>query len=490
MTDALNQILLLCLLQFVGISFIVRFNISPRIFVWLGFIIGLIITIQILLISLYSYDYVNKEFIFGTIFVFIIANIYLNRNKLKLILNKSFVLDLLLLNLLLLFFVFVVKFFHFTGDSYQYYGISLAIFNNELTNEFITTFTWNLMNGRIIFLDSILILGYLFNIDIFMSLFPLISVVTVILIYRLALIKQKIDKFYILKVPALILVLLFTLSINMISFQATYLHSALLTGIFYSLGVIILFSFYDMKSNTVLNYLAFIFLAITILIRKEMLVFTMFPLIYYMIFSKYTLKEIYKYLFVFVLIGYQWAFYNVLNLEVINFKFSSPGLVLQYTICFIITLALPIIIMVIKYLLKRYNIRIASFLFLLYIFIFVVCLIVEYNETIDTIYKLFKFTFFNYKSWGLFWICLFISLISLLKSKFKAIVIHMIIAFITLRILLYIFIDSIWDYNSGNRVMFNLFFLGLYIIILALLQKGNFSHSQNYLFSLKRGSND
>lgn len=463
----ISQYFLLAMFQIIGILFLSKYDASYKFIVYLGLLLGVIFSIQAVLLSIYIMGEVSNVFIYSVLSCISATFIVFNRNKIiKLLKEKVFLLDLVLFNLSILAIIYFYQNIYLTPDSFHYHSIAQGLYQNIITNNFLKTFEWLLITGRLIFLDSLIMIGFSAGIDIFGSLFLVLGISAIMLVHRMILVSLGVFKITLWRVPIITFFILFVFSIKDMVFHFTYYHTNLLTGVFWSIGTIMLFVTIIIRNQNEIvffRFFGFVFLAVTILIRKEMILFSLFPIGMYFLVSNLKIKEMYFYLLLYVVIGYQWFTFYALKVNNLNTSFTAHGSSLDYIISASFLGILPLMIYIIKKV--NFSIKTVSMVFYIVYFIIIISLLnVDFQETINTIQKLFTYTLINIKLWGLFWIMLFISLITLKEEKINFLFVHTILLFLITRIVIYVFSDGLVDSSSGDRIMIHMSFFGFFII--------------------------
>jgi hypothetical protein len=254
-------------------------------------------------------------------------------------------------------------------------------------------------------------------------------------------------------------------------YHSFYFHSNFLTMIYFSLGVMGICLYIKEKKNTILFSSVFA-LALSCLIRKEMLFFSLLPLIYLNYKNLLTEDKItkLKLLFIYFIIGHLYHFkaliiYFFHNYEILATTKSHGGNI--FIIPSIITLL--IIVMAKPFdLLKNRYIRIFIILTILIMCIF------NFSNIFETFTAL-NSLLFKSGGWGITWMVVFLSIFLIIifrlfgkkysildftnNKKDKQIIdylLFIIFTFFASRIFLYAFYTSIKDTNffdSGNRVL-------------------------------------
>ena len=457
------------LFQFLGILSLLNFNIDKRIFVWISFLFGIIVSVQVSLISIYFTGILHNILFICVICALMCFNLYKYINNREIFSKINFI-DLLIIFIFIFIIVEYLPLIAFSPDSYHYHGIIDAISDNKIDPAFFKEFSWYLVDARLIFFDLIFVIGKGYNIELFSTIFAVTCFISIFLIIRLVSIFKDNSLSSVKSMFLILFIFLFILTINIIVRHSFYMHSNLITGVFYSIGTLLLFISYSEKINDKSLYiiLGLIFLAFTIMIRKEMVVMTLLPIGIFFLYHRIDIKKYFLYISVYFILAYQWIFYYLI--EVNDFEYilkntSGHGGIKLYLIGFFVFL-FPIILKIFyKYIsLNKTN----SFLWITYLIMIIFLFFIDMNETIKTIQNLFFYTFLRFKYWSLFWFVLLFSMIYLYKDRFISLFSHLIAIYVVLRLYLYVFIDSLKDHGSGDRMMIHIFFIAIFIIVYAL----------------------
>ena len=469
----MEQFILLLVIVASGISLLCLTKIDKSLFVWLGFLVGLIIMVQLELVIIYFTKHFILQYIVYALMPFMLFVLFVKRTDIKiLLLSRTFQVDIIIFAIIAFGVSHSIQPFFYSPDSYQFHSFIESLLRNEITGNFLEFHRWYVQNGRLIFLDILIGLGFRSGVEVFTGLFALMTVSTLFILIRLLFIYKNYTP---LKQESLIftcLAMLYILTVNNILTHSIYLHSNLMTGVFYSIGTVFLFLSLNKKENLNFELIGFIFLAMTIMIRKEMLLFSLFPITLYFLMAKYSLLIMYKYIIVYVVLAYQWFAFFIITTGKVKYSMTSHGSDLEYLLCFCLSMIIPLIVFIMsKFIIKMRVLHIILFTF--YTLVLVGLLYYNLQETFLTIKKFIKFTIVNTDKWGVFWFILFASIYYLKEEKLKFFVLHMFSVYFTLRISLYVLVNSVVDHSSGDRIMIHISFFGLMVILYTLLNYYN-----------------
>jgi hypothetical protein len=478
--NEIYSITLLISIEFIGVSFLTFFQINPKLKVWVGFLLGLFLIVQASLISFYFFDSFDSSVFIIMALMALVASL-INKNKVILLFkSKTTRIDFLLLLAFIVLVVIKPSFIGITADSVQYFAASQGINTNILSGEMLNAFSWYFANGRLIFLNILILLGLVCGVDLVVILLPLVALISIMFVVRLLAIKYDLNYSY--QAGLLITLIFFSISIDRFFSHTHYLHTNLLTGFYYCAGVLLLNLEQNKLEKNSSSFLGIMFLSSTILIRKEMLLFALIPVVVYFLLKKSKILESISYVLLYLILGYQWIAYYILKVGHIDLDFyklfySGHGGVQDYIYFFSLSLLMPIILMTVKKIFLRINID--KLFFILYFFIMLILLGMNFNETLVTIMKLFGHSLLKIGAWGFYWFALCLSIMYCFKNRINQYLIHIILSFLVVRIGIYVVYDDIVDYGSGDRILLTIFFIGLYLIFDSLL------HNSKSLQSIK-----
>jgi hypothetical protein len=354
--NEIYHIVLLVGIELIGLIFLSFLKIESKLNIWFGFIVGLFVINQAALFSLFLLDYVNN-ITFALLILSSLAVLYLNKSNILLQLDiDNIKIDALLLLGFMVLVVVKPNYIGITSDSVHYFIASEAINNNMLTGDMLQKFSWYFANARLIFLDMLIVLGFILEVDLIIYILPLMGFVSLMFIFRV--ITIKFDLNYFQKNVLFLSILLFSLSIDRFLSHTHYLHSNLITGVYYLFGVVILASNKVNKKESMTPYLGILFLGVTVLIRKEMLLFSLIPIMLYLLLNKQKVFDSMRYVLLYLLVSYQWIVYYVwkvgkLELDLSNIFYSGHGAVQDYLLAFVMTIMMSIVLLLLKSVLRK-----------------------------------------------------------------------------------------------------------------------------------------
>jgi len=352
-----------------------------------------------------------------------------------------------------------------SADSVHYSVAADAINNNVLTADLLKKFSWFFVSGRLIALNSFIIFGLFVDVDLIIYILPLTGFVSLMFIFRLITLKYK--PVYIQQIIIFFLITIFSLSIDRFLSHTHYLHSNLITGSFYLIGVLLLVHGNGDAFGTKNPYLAIIFLAATMLVRKEMILFSLIPVLLYLVFNKHKLIQSVRYVLFYLLLGYQWIgyyIYKTVDIEISfdDFFYSGHGKVQDYVFGIFITVLMSVVALLIKNTLSKAYLN--KLIYIVYFLMLLTLFLVDFQETVSTILKLFYFSIVKISAWGFYWFVLSLALFYSISHRINIFICHVIISFMVLRIGIYVMYDSITDYGGGDRMLLLIFLIGVYLI--------------------------
>ena len=455
---------------------------------------------------------INYSNILLIIFVFLVTfKIFLFKKKQNKILNKNYlkILYSLVISFAILYFVY----FFFSGiivqtpDSLQYHVLSKYL-NHVIQYDYKSVaHIWDSFDKRLIFLPALNNFGNLLGLSFLDIFIPTNSIFFMILFLNILLYffdfqnikKNKLTLFF-------CFVALMTLITNKVYIQHSfYFHTNFLTMVYFTLGVMGV-AVYIRDYNTNVLLFGIFFLALTILIRKEMLLFSLIPLIYL---NYKNLLPNFKYkVFIFAIyffVGFLYrlllVFLFFLNEKYLSLSFSSHG---GHVVVILMLLSLIILVFM-----RPFDLFPKKNRFLFIISILLLFLIILYfkssKDTVDTLNALMNLL--KKKYWGNIWLITFATLClfylnelinkklnfsnQLIKKNNIAIVDFLgfvVSIFFVLRVYLYILYGSIADkffYDSGNRILITVFPISIILTFLILHFKINLEFKKFFVICKK-----
>jgi hypothetical protein len=364
----------------------------------------------------------------------------------------------------------------YSSDSIQIEGISrtfhkYGLFGNGLAiygpNEPLVTHP--LFLGRTPFYISIQNIAYLFGVDIYYSFTPLTMFFVVIAFYDY--LKISNTKKY-LQFSSFLLFILVLLSNRLLQLHVFYNHTNLITMAYYTMGILSLFNYLRYKRYIWL-YIGFIILAITGIIRIEMLVYSLIPIFFiFMIHHEINLRAKFYGASLFILLSYIWYLWGFLILDAgqANENFGEGGL-FQIIACLLFS--------IIVYFFPFYKLLGSikySFVYML-LLVFIMLFSYSIEKTMLSMNTLYSLTGLGFGKWGLFW---WITFFAMLIFYFKYYVVKLnppkdeilyisfiVVTFLVGRIVLYTLatVPSVpYWYLSANRTLLHVYPIGLFFI--------------------------
>jgi len=463
--NEIYHIALLVGIELIGLIFLSIFKVESKLNIWLGFVTGLFVINQTFLFSLFLLDHVN-DIVFLLLALLALAAFYFNKSRILAQLTTGSVrTDVLIMLGFMTLVVLKPNYIGITSDSVHYYIASEAINNNFLTGDMLQKFSWFFANARLIFLDMLIVLGLVLDADLIVYILPLIGFISLMFIFRIIAINfdlNQTQKFFLL-----LSIVLFSLSVDRFLSHTHYLHSNLITGVYYLFGVVMLMPSEENKREYMAPWLGILFLSVTVLIRKEMLLFSLIPVMLYLLLNKQNFSVLVRHVLLYLLVSYQWIAYYLwkvgeIDLNLNDLFYSGHGTAQDYLFAFITTVVLTIVALSTNNFLRKTTVNVL--LYFSYLAFLLVLFAVDFNETMETIVKLLNYSILNINAWGFYWVVLFLSLIYSYKNGINGYLSHIVLSFVIVRIGIYVLYDTITDYGGGDRMMLLIFFIGMYII--------------------------
>ena len=370
------------------------------------------------------------------------------------------------------FYIFAkyLNYSHHSTDSLQNEQLSwifhsYGLYRNE--NSFVS---FLLFNKRLPFFIAIHNIAYLFTIKSF-YVFQIASSFFVAL-FLLGVWFTTYQKNSYLKILVVFFVVIgFYFANKLILFHSFYPLSNLTTMTYFTAGVLLLYV-YSMRSKEVFFILGCVFLGITCILRKEMLIFSLIPLFSICFFCQVEIWTRLKGLINYVLFGYLWYIYGVFTYYGTKREFSENfisnieeyGIVLLCFVCSIILLCLPI---------RTYYKNHKLLLVVIGSVFLLVILYLLRLELVITSQNLYSLMYKGAGLWGTEWSVLAVLMAGFLLYdivyKFfsftknrsnQYFLFSVIVLFFICRIILYSILefpkDKTWN-NSGNRILLTIF---------------------------------
>lgn len=468
----MNELFFHLIIFIIGFSILINIrSLNTLLLLPLSYFTGILVLIQIVLISLY-FGYYNRLLVFILIFSIFLSSLYLGRDKLRqYLISVSFRVDAILLIILSCLVITVSDvLIGLTTDSFQYYAIAKSIYSEYMSQAYLENASWHLLHGRLIFMDILLMLGFEFSIEFFSSLFMTMLFFSVLLLSRIIAINLSLKSFY----STLLFFVIITFSItSLYIFNHTfYLHSNLTTGVFLSLGTIFLFTSKEAENEEFHMMLGFLFLASTVLIRKEMTVFSLVPISLYFLAYDYSVKKMYYYVLIYLLFAYQFWFFYIIKTGDFDFVSTGHGSQFEYIAGLLLSMLMPLAV----YYFKKFYFslsRVSAGFIVIYITSLFAMLLIDQDELIRTLILFFKYTFFDLDKWGILWFMLATSMLFFDPGdkKQKFLFLHFLLIFFIFRINLYFYFDNLKDFSSGTRMMLHIIFVVIYVIFYAFIDQ-------------------
>ena len=480
--NELNQVLFLTGIYISGFLYLLPFGniIDKKLVSLISFFVGLIVWVEAVVINLAISNNLRLEILLIiVIFGFFIINVIVRLLGIHIPWWRTIK---KIHGLFLLFFIgitiicsFFLNYIHFSVDSQVYEGMARLLTNYGVVGpEHPYIFEWQ-VHARLIFIPGIHAVSHLFNIEVFYALYPVSSIMFIATFFWF--INNNLKN---MKINHLIRismgvggVLLLCTSILFIA-HSFFLHTNLMTSIYFSLGTIFFYKYISQKGKFWL-VLSIIFFAATIQIRKEMAIFSLPPILY-ILQNDSELERTY----VLGLYGLFMFFYNWIFLMISMHGFQlgeARGGFMIYLICFAL-----MTMMFFSSLSIRWRIFIKKHLFSLIIstVVGVIFLFLTFSEKlIPAFISLLKFLYIpRFGAWGGFWfgfsivVILYITNLSI-KTEKLGFLLFSIFYFFVLRLVLYGFFsgikDNYWS-TSGNRIILHIFPTAIFFMVMVFIE--------------------
>ncbi|MGM0519932.1 MAG: hypothetical protein ACQERD_09855 [Campylobacterota bacterium] len=462
------ELLMHMLFLAVGLSIGSVLKIDVGLRVWVSYLVGLVATVQGVMLSFYILGYYDFLFIMSFLTVMSVYCV-LKRYKYMytFLKNRIFQYDLLVFFSMLIIMVIGLSdvLLKFSPDSFQFYALAETMYENDIGGVF-QEFSRSILNYRLIFIDAVLMLHFDLLSDMFSSLFTIWAFVTTIITAKLIAVYKRLNLLhtYLLSLG----LYLFSFSMYIFVEHSLWLHANLTTGIFLSLGA--LFLFLSGKND---NYrvLGFLFLAVTVLLRKEMVVVSLVPIGLFFTVYKCSLTQMYRYMLLYLIAAYQFWFFYLYHAGALAITFSGHGSDFEYVIGLFSTLLLPLFASA----LNRMGLSLQSkgrVLYLLYLIILIGLFLVDSQEFIKTLELFAAHTLFAFKRWGVVWLLLAAALFFVARQdmRLRFMLLHFLAIYFVFRIAVYFFTDLV-DHSSGSRIMLHIVFVALFVVFSSLYRR-------------------
>lgn len=399
-----------------------------------------------------------------------------------------------LINIYLLSFIVIgfitlhLNYISVTADSLQYYSLA-KIFHyyghfEQGTSDVLRWF----QSVRLPLFTAVHSFSYLLGIDVYYSFSPVTSFFLVLFFVFFCFDEFRSQEYALAGTIWFLLSIFLLCSSVMYLMHSFYYHSNLTVAAYFSAAFFLLILHIKQKNLSFFLF-ACAFLAATVLIRKEMFVFSLLPIFFCLYFSdQYNLRIRLIGLAVFLLIGYPWSVWGSLQVftagcgAMEKYNEGHGSIILPL---FALFLAIPAFLTPIPKLFRKYShfVILGSLLFLV---IIVLCF--KRPELTKAAKELSSLIFTNNGKWNIFWYCVAASIvlyycIMFLNAKanssnclginqFTAILnftFSVIICFFLFRVLLYTVFNSPKSksfLNSGNRVLLHFYPVAVYFCCL------------------------
>lgn len=487
---SMDQVFFSFLVLFIGNLYMLTFSLNTVLKVSLSWFVGCAVIVASYIISLFLsieinfFNIILIAFLGSTIFNIIF---FINLNKFSINKIKQVIICILISFII----VFIINFFSFimssSPDSFQYFIFSHS-FHDLATQDFkkVAHLDW-WFQTRLIFLVAIHNLAKLFGLNLFNLFFPITSIFFIISFFILIL--ELLDFSNLQNNNKKINIVLSLLAITLILtnylflYHSVYYHTNFLTMTYFTLGSLGI-CLHIKKKNLSILIASVLALSLTCLIRKEMILFSLIPLIflnYKELLINYATK---LKVFIVFLFGYSYGVWHIIwaNSQINILKFNSHGSDLLYFFS-IILLAILTFTKPFKLLgdhNKKKLMILGIFLITLIIFLW------KPDETTRTIIRLVKLMFTQKGHWVATWYLVFVALIVsnldiMCSKRYKFLYFNLnkeinlnmqflcfvMTMFLFFRIILYVIFNSPADHNfnsSGNRVLLHIYPIGLALV--------------------------
>jgi len=332
--------------------------------------------------------------------------------------------------------------------------------------------------ARMSFLPSLLAGSYLFGVDFYNTLYPLASLLFLLLISLI--IDDHTEKFniggYKQKLVSLSLPIML-MSVPIYRYHSMYVNQNLFACFYYSLCVLFILSF-EKSGKLYWLQLGGFCLGLTTLIRSEISIFCLIPTALLLSTKLLKCREYVTFTACFLAILVPWQIFKTMlaikanagfnpeshnNLISLIIQWMSFSLMFFAVICFYVPLLR-------KMLLHAPAIFMTVMLAVLVIFLFI-----KSPDTIKSLSGLGKVLFFKkfqYMHWGGFWYALVVILIlttRFLRFKCIASLFYSIISYVLIRIIIYALATEAMPSSSGSRILLHVLPVCCYFMILVVL---------------------
>lgn len=499
--NQINQVLLLLVFYLTGFLYLLPFRkvIGERLLILISFFVGLIIWVQAVVFNLA----INNELKIQTLVLIVITGFIIVNLIAKLFgytiwegiknISKSearYFLLFIVSSMLASFFKYII----ISPDSLVIQSMSQFIANNGVIGpEYPILFKWQ-SDILLIFNSGIHAIAYVFNVEVFYTLYPVVSIMFISNIFYFIK-RERVCNYDVFKDNlylefGAILILLTSL---VFFYHSFYLLSNLITSVYFCLGIIFTYNYLHERKFFWL-ILSIIFLAVTIQIRKEMLMFSLIPIPYVVYCSNDLSKRKIILLYTCFVIFYSWSLlmYSK-NSQLLFFKvgsFLTHGdirldllSIFSVSLIFLISLFNPI----------KDFIRNNFYLLLCIVCGFLICFLflIRTDEVLSSLSNLLSFLFIPDRgAWGIFWLCFFSIVGYYLVNRHiwedkMSYILACILLFFIFRLILFTIFTKIWDTHwtdSGNRILLQIFPVAVYFIFLTVNRtiKGSYNKVESY----------
>lgn len=337
------------------------------------------------------------------------------------------------------------------------------------------------LNARMVQLPSLMAIADLFDVDLYLSLFPLLAFYLVF--FTLLVVHSQLESLS-LSFPirsGLILASLLFFGVPAYLYHSFYFHTNLLTACYYCAGIFAIF-YYIKTPRPEWVFLAAVFLAATTLTRISMLYFVFIPITILIGLKKPDNRHFFLFLIPFVLITYGWQLFR-LSLVGLDTGYHNIGGAELGSLPLLLILAVFTVSDKLYHRITRHSPLIA----VIGLLILLASLAVKYPSGLtECMSYLYKILFFNLGQagwgWGWFWaLFVIVFFADLPRNKFpeeKALC-YVLLMFALFRVIIYTTPMVSGDSNvfSGSRILLHIFPVAVSYLIIAL---GNRLKSNNW----------